>query len=120
MLGLGELEASVMDVLWDAAEPLRVRQVLDELNRHRNLAYTTVLTVLDNLHRKGRVTRELENRAYRYRPVTTRAEATARSLREVLDSVDDRESVLLHFVSTVTEEESDVLRRALRRKPGKR
>jgi predicted transcriptional regulator len=38
----------------------------------------------------------------------------------VLDSVDDRESVLLHFVSTVTEEESDVLRRALRRKPRKR
>ena len=120
MLGLGELEASVMDVLWDAAEPLRVRQVLDELNRHRHLAYTTVMTVLDNLHRKGWVVRDLDNRAYHYRAVTTRAEATARSLREVLDSVDDRESVLLHFVSTVTEEESDVLRRALRRKPEKR
>ncbi|MEV7040747.1 BlaI/MecI/CopY family transcriptional regulator [Amycolatopsis sp. NPDC051061] len=119
MLGLGELEASVMDVLWKATEPMRVRQVLDELNQHRDLAYTTVMTVLDNLHRKGRVTRDLENRAYHYRPVTTRAEATAQSLREVLDSVDDRESVLLHFISTVTEEESDVLRRALRRKPRK-
>jgi predicted transcriptional regulator len=52
MLGLGELEASVMDVLWSTAEPLRVRQVLDELNQHRDLAYTTVMTVLDNLHRK--------------------------------------------------------------------
>jgi predicted transcriptional regulator len=120
MLGLGELEASVMDVLWSTAEPLRVRQVLDELNQHRDLAYTTVMTVLDNLHRKGWVVRDLENRAYHYRAVTTRAEATARSLRAVLDSVDDRESVLLHFVSTVTDEESDVLRRALRRKPRKR
>ncbi|EME63357.1 BlaI/MecI/CopY family transcriptional regulator [Amycolatopsis decaplanina] len=120
MQRLGELEASVMDVLWDAAEPLRVRQVLEAINRHRDLAYTTVMTVLDNLHRKEWVVREMENRAYRYRAVATREEATAQSLRELLDASEDRESVLLHFARSVTEEESDILRRALRRKPGKR
>ena len=120
MLRLGELEASVMDVLWNTTEPMKVRDVLDELNQHRNLAYTTVMTVLDNLHRKEWVVREMENRAYLYRAVTTREEATAQSLRDVLDSADDRESVLLHFAQTVTEEESDILRRALRRKPRKR
>jgi predicted transcriptional regulator len=120
MLRLGDLEASVMDVLWKATEPMKVRAVLDEVNQDRNLAYTTVMTVLNNLHRKDWVDRELENRAYLYRAVTTREEATAQSLREVLDSADDRESVLLHFVRTVTEEESDILRRALRRKPRKR
>lgn len=120
MLKLGELEASVMDVLWSATEPMRVREVLDELNRHRDLAYTTVMTVLDNLHRKGWVVREMANRAYHYTAVTSREEATAQTLRELLDAGGDRESVLLHFVRSASEEESDFLRKALRRKPRKR
>ncbi|UUV28695.1 BlaI/MecI/CopY family transcriptional regulator [Amycolatopsis roodepoortensis] len=120
MQGLGELEASVMDVLWNSSEPMRVRQVLDELNKRRDLAYTTVMTVLDNLHRKERVVRDMENRAYYYRPVTSREEAAAQSLRDLLDSVEDRESVLLHFARSATEEETDILRRGLRRKSRKR
>ena len=120
MRQFGELEAAIMDVLWNAAEPMRVRDVLDELNQERDLAYTTVMTVLTNLHRKGWVDREMEDRAYRYRTVTTREEATAQTLRDLLDSADDRESVLLHFVSSASEEESDILRRALRRKARKR
>ncbi len=120
MLKLGELEASVMDVLWNSAEPMRVREVLDELNQERNLAYTTVMTVLDNLHRKGWVEREMRNRAYHYQAVASREEATAQTVRELLDYAEDRESVLLHFVQTASEEESDFLRRALRRKSRKR
>ncbi|SEP53553.1 BlaI/MecI/CopY family transcriptional regulator [Amycolatopsis saalfeldensis] len=120
MLKLGELEASVMDVLWNVAEPMRVREVLDELNQDRNLAYTTVMTVLDNLHRKGWVEREMQNRAYHYRATSSREEATAQTVRELLDSTEDRESVLLHFVQSASEEESDILRRALRRKSRKR
>ncbi|WP_033261280.1 BlaI/MecI/CopY family transcriptional regulator [Amycolatopsis vancoresmycina] len=120
MLKLGELEASVMDVLWSATEPMRVREVLDELNRHRDLAYTTVMTVLDNLHRKGWVVREMANRAYHYTASTSREEATAHTLRELLDTGGDRESVLLHFVRSASEEESEFLRKALRRKPRKR
>jgi predicted transcriptional regulator len=120
MRQFGELEAAIMDVLWNGAEPMRVRDVLDELNQDRDLAYTTVMTVLTNLHRKGWVEREMEDRAYRYRTVTTREEATAQTLRDLLDSAGDRESVLLHFVSSASEEESDILRRALRRKARKR
>lgn len=117
---LGALEASVMDVLWRAAEPLRVRQVLDELNQRRNLAYTTVLTVLDNLHRKELVVRELDGRAYAYRAASSREETAALALREVLDSTGDPESVLLHFARSVSAEESEVLRKALRGRPGRR
>lgn len=120
MLRLGELEASIMDVLWNATEPQRVRQVLDELNKHRNLAYTTVLTVLDNLHRKGLVQRKLENRAYHYTALLSRERVTAQSLRDLLDTAGDRESVLLHFAESVSEEESDILRKALRRKARRR
>ena len=120
MLRLGELEASIMDVLWSATEPMRVREVLDELNQDRDLAYTTVMTVLDNLHRKGWVVRDMENRAYHYTAASSREEATAQTLRDVLDSTENRESVLLHFAQSVSEEESEVLRKALRRKPRKR
>lgn len=116
MRGLGGLEAAVMDVLWRADEPLTVRAVLDRLDTGKPLAYTTVMTVLDHLHRKSWVNRELDGRAYRYRPAHTRAEAAARALRDVLDSSGDPRAVLLHFASTVSEQESDLLRRALRRK----
>ena len=114
---LGKLEASVMDVLWAATEPLRVRQVLDELNRRRTLAYTTVLTVLDNLHRKELVVRELDGRAYSYRTASSREETAALALRAVLDSTGDPESVLLHFARSVSPQESEVLRRALHGRP---
>lgn len=105
-----------MDSLWRAKEPLKVREVLERLDTGKPLAYTTVMTVLDNLHRKAWVQRDLDHRAYRYRPAFSRAEASARALRAVLDSSGDPEAVLLHFAQSVSEQESDVLRRALRGK----
>lgn len=121
MQGLGELEAAVMDVLWRGEQPMRVREVLDALMPTRRLAYTTVMTVLDNLHRKGWVAREMTNRAYRYRPVSSREEATARAVRDLLDSSGDPEAALLHFVRSVSPRESELLRKALagRRRPKK-
>jgi predicted transcriptional regulator len=116
--GLGELEAAVMDVLWSSPEPAhRVRDVLEELTPQRKLAYTTVMTVLDNLHRKGWVQREMDGRAYRYRPSATREEVTARALRDLLDASADVETVLLHFARSVSERESAVLRDALGEAP---
>ncbi|GAA2810339.1 BlaI/MecI/CopY family transcriptional regulator [Saccharopolyspora taberi] len=113
MLGLGELELKVMDVLWTSGEPMRVRDVLERLGGER--AYTTVMTVLDHLHGKGWVSREMSGRAYSYRPVRSREEAGASLLREVLDSSGDAESVLLHFARSVSDRESELLRRALER-----
>ncbi len=113
MHGLGDLETAVMDVLWRASDPRSVREVLTEINHSRTLAYTTVMTVLDNLHRKGWVQRERCGRAYLYRPAQTREEAAARALREVLASTGDPDGVLLHFARSATEHESTILRRAL-------
>ncbi|WP_276307377.1 NlpC/P60 family protein [Amycolatopsis antarctica] len=101
-------------------EPMRVRDVLGDLNTRRDLAYTTVMTVLDNLHRKAWVARDRDGRAYRYWPLVGRQEAAAHALRRVLDSTGDPEGVLLHFAQTASEAESDILRKALRRKPRKR
>ncbi|MEU5941067.1 BlaI/MecI/CopY family transcriptional regulator [Micromonospora sp. NPDC047548] len=113
MKGLGELEAAVMDVLWHAEGPLLVREVLDVLTVRRPLAYTTVLTVLDNLHRKGWVVREKEGRAYRYRPAGTREEIAARTLRQVLDTSTDPDLVLLHFARSASDREFDILKQVL-------
>ena len=114
---LGTLEAAVMDVLWSANGPLTVRAVLEQMPGKRNLAYTTVMTVLSNLHRKGMVDRESAGRAYSYRPALSRQETAAASLRETLHAFDDPRSVLLHFAETASEEESTVLRNGLARRP---
>lgn len=106
-----------MDVLWAADEPLRVRDVLERLPGQRQLAYTTVMTVLDHLHTKGWVRRSRTGRAYSYLPERTREEAGAGLLREVLDASGDAESVLLHFARSVSDRESRLLRRALDQSP---
>jgi predicted transcriptional regulator len=115
---LGHLEAAVMDILWSAQdEPLRVRDVLERLPTEPARAYTTVMTVLDNLHRKEWVVRHSDGRGYRYQPAQPRAQVAAQAIRDVLDSVDDAEAVLLHFAQNATEHEVAALRRALRRRP---
>ena len=116
---LGKLEAAVMDVLWSAGTPLTVREVLERMPPQRNLAYTTVMTVLGNLLRKGLLEREPVGRAFSYQPTLTRQGAAAASLREILDASDDPRSVLLHFAETATEEESSVLRDALAKRDPK-
>lgn len=116
---LGKLEAAVMDVLWAAGAPLTVREVLDRMPPQRNLAYTTVMTVLGNLLRKGLVERESVGRAFSYRPTVTRQAVAAASLREILDASDDPRSVLLYFAETATEEESSLLRDALAKRDPK-
>ncbi len=120
MQGLGHLEAAVMDVLWRATEPIRVRDVLDALAPQRTPAYTTVMTVLDNLHRKGWVVRQLDGKAYRYQPSRTREEAAAQALRDVLDAAGDAEAVLLHFAHSASKRELAVLRKALDARANKR
>ncbi|WP_210432844.1 BlaI/MecI/CopY family transcriptional regulator [Rhodococcus sp. DMU1] len=114
-MGLGELESAVMDVLWQAEEPLRVRDVMVRLNSPRALAYTTVMTVLDNLHTKNMVSRSRIGRGYRYRAVRSREETAAELMRQVLQASGNPEQVMLHFASSATEDESRILRRAARR-----
>lgn len=82
---LGELEHEVMEVLWDAGEST-VRSVLGTLNERsrRERAYTTVMTVMGNLHRKDALTRRRHGRLDLYAPVLDRDEwADARARRQV-------------------------------------
>ena len=110
---LGELEAVVMNLIWDSSEPLTVRAVLERMDREPPLAYTTVLTVADNLHRKGYLTRERVGRAFAYTPVKPRAEYTADLMDELLSGSGDRPTTLLRFVDRMTPDEVSALKRVL-------
>jgi predicted transcriptional regulator len=113
MRPFGELEATIMRELWDRAEPATVRDVLASLNTSRKLAYTTVMTVMDNLHRKGQLTREMSGRAWLYRPVRSRAEHAAALLQDVLAESGDRQEVLMHFVADLDSDSVAQLRSAV-------
>lgn len=116
MRQLGELEAAVMHCLWSADDGMRVRHVRAALHP-RALAYTTVMTVLDNLHTKGLVGREMLGRGYVYRPVESREGYTARLMAEALEESADRGRALMHFVQGISEEDAALLSRLLRRLP---
>ena len=120
MRGFGELEAVIMDRLWSWGGTATVRDVVDSLQADRTIAYTTVMTVMDNLYHKGSLTRERDGRAWRYQPTATREEYSARLMREALDASPAADMVFAHFVANMTEDESETLRTALRRLSRKR
>lgn len=112
--GFGDLEATVMERVWGRDDGVTVREVFEELSGARQIAYTTVLSTLDNLHRKGWVKREREGKAYRYWPTMTREERSANLMRAAFDAGGDTEAVLAFFVNQMTESESAQLQAALR------
>lgn len=116
MREFGDLEAAIMDVMWSATgDGLRVREVLDELNKSRDLAYTTVQTVMDILRRKGWLAREKDGRAYVYWSTHSRTDYTASLLGQVLDTSQDKTSVLMRLFDRMDPDEVKELRTALAR-----
>lgn len=113
---LGDLERAVMDHLWSTPEPQTVRQVHDQLSARRELAYTTVMTVLQRLARKNLVSQIRDDRAHRYTPTRSRDELVAGLMVDALDQAEDSRSkhaALVHFVEQVGIDEAAALRSAL-------
>ncbi|MFE5328547.1 BlaI/MecI/CopY family transcriptional regulator [Embleya sp. NPDC056575] len=111
---LGELEAQVMLRIWRRNSPASVREVQEALLPDREPAYTTVMTVLDKLFRKGLLRRELVGRAYLYEAVYSRDAHTAELMRDDWIFGGGRAGALVHFVEGMTPEQIEVLRDALR------
>lgn len=117
---LGDLERAIMDRLW-AIDPvipesaMTVREIHESIAQERDIAYTTVMTVLDRMSKKGLVTRERDGRAWRYLPVSTSEELTADLLRDSLEHIEssDRRAAMLHFLDAASPEEIDDLKAAL-------
>nr|WP_190230647.1 BlaI/MecI/CopY family transcriptional regulator [Streptomyces umbrinus] len=111
---LGELEDAVMTRVWKWNRPVTVREVLEDLQQERSIAYTTVMTVLDNLHQKGWVRREAEGRAYRYEAVSTRAAYSAALMNEAWTQSDNPAAALVAFFGMMSPEQREALRDAVR------
>jgi predicted transcriptional regulator len=111
--GLGELERTVMEVLWQRERGATAREVSRALADERDLAHTTVMTVLDRLAKKGFLVREREGRAWRYRPIATKEAYVAELMLGALSMTGDRDAALAHFARSVSGDEADLLRRVL-------
>jgi|SRR5678815_2046289 predicted transcriptional regulator len=103
MRSLGELEERVMTILWQE-HPLSVREVCTRMKRSR-LAYTTVMTTLDRLHKKGLLARTRQGNAFLYLPAIDRAEYQRRVVETALAPMFDQGAapVLAAFVDLAAE-----------------
>ena len=109
--GAGELAGEVLGILQAAGEPLSPADVRERLGG--DLAYTTVVTILSRLHVKGVLDRERAGRAFRYSPVADEPGLAARRMASVLAAEADREAVLARFVSSLSDQDEQALRRML-------
>jgi predicted transcriptional regulator len=115
MRGFGELEQAIMDTVWSADEPLPVREVLGRLNSGRSqpLAYNTVQTVAEILHRKGFLSRVKRGRAFQYQATKDREEYAASLIDQVWATGADRTATLVRLFDAMDEAELSELRAAL-------
>jgi len=111
--GQGQLEAEVLAVLQEAPGPASAAWVQERLGG--SLAYTTVVTILTRLLRKGAVTREKAGRSFVWSPAGDEADLAALRMRRVLDAESDRRAVLARFVTKLSPGEEQVLRELLER-----
>ena len=107
---LGPLEERLLEALWRRGNAT-VRELLDA-GLH-DLAYTTVMTTLDRLYKKGLLTRESEGRAFRYAPRLSREEihreAAGEALRQMLDAYPASSLPLSYLVDVLTERDAQLL-----------
>jgi predicted transcriptional regulator len=90
---LGELQRAVLEAVWQLGEAT-VQQVRDQLTQ-RDLAYTTVLTVMQKLSKQGWLTYRRQDRAHVYRAVRTRDEEGVSRVRRVIDQLFDGDRLRL-------------------------
>lgn len=115
MRGFGELESAVMECVWRAEDATTVRGVLERLQRSRDIAYTTVMTTMDNLHRKGWLDRDKRGKAFYYWATLSREDYGARLMHEALEDAENPDVVLSRFLERMSGEESARLQQVVRR-----
>lgn len=105
--GRGDLRQQVLALLFGsdtALTPAEVRGAIDP-----DLAYTTVMTVLNRLAEQGLVARRRAGRAFAYTAVVDQAEVTARQMRRLLDGGTDRVAVLRRFLGVLDADDERAL-----------
>jgi predicted transcriptional regulator len=116
---LTEQELEIMKIVWDLG-PVTVRQVYERLLEHREIAYTTVMTMMQVLERKGRLVKSLDEKAHVYKPSEPKQKVIGGMVREFMNRVFDgsAEPLLLQLVEDekLTSADVDRLRKLLKKK----
>ena len=112
-------ELEIMKIVWRLG-PASVRQVHEALSEHRKIAYTTVMTMMTILQRKGHLKRKLAGRAYVYQPTRQKRQVMRGMVKEFLDRVfnGSAEPLLLHLVEDeqLSAEDLEEIARTMRRR----
>ncbi len=111
--GMGQLEAEVMSILWDTDDWLTPREVLARLQSDPPVVYSTVMTILRRLWKKGIVDRRTVGKAFAYHPVKGEGEQTAERMAGILEAAEDPEAALTHFLAGLNARRRRQLRKLL-------
>ena len=106
------LRRAVLDVLWDSGEPVTAEQVRVQLPG-RELAPTTVITILDRLRQDGLVERRRDGRSFRHWAVHTREDSVARTMLEAMHTAPDERRLVGRFLDSVSPDEARLISAAL-------
>ena len=120
---LTDQELEIMKIVWDRGSAT-VRDVYEEMLKHRKIAYTTVMTMMGILEQKGRLTKSDSDRAYVYSPAQPRGEVVANMVQDFVKRVFDGSAkpLLVHLVENkkINQEELDEIRKLLKDKRRKK
>jgi BlaI family transcriptional regulator, penicillinase repressor len=110
-------ELEIMKVVW-RLESATVRQVYEELLKQRRIAYTSVMTIMNILEKKGRLKKRQEERAYVYQPAQPKKQVIGSMVREFIQRVfnGSAEPLLAHLVEDeqLTEQDLEEIRRTIK------
>lgn len=116
----GALERAIMEELWTASGPLRVRELMNLLNdgAAKPLAYNTVQTVAERLTRKRLLRRIPDGNAFRYTPTRTRDEHTVALMIDALSGAPDQAAILARFADSMDPADARRMLDVLRKRTG--
>jgi len=100
---LGELESEVMEIIWQAGEPVSVREITSILQKKRQIAYTTVMTVMGRLVEKGLLKCQRIGKAYTYTSSYTKDKFLTKITRQIMKnlSLSFGEIAVAHFAQEI-------------------
>ncbi len=106
---LGELQLKAMNVIWDNGRAT-VGEVHEQISTQRRIAYTTVLTTMQALERRGMVTHDTVGKAYRYSPAVSREQYTEASVDKLVGDLFEgrQEQLLCHLLGAERVSKADV------------
>ncbi|MBI2086140.1 BlaI/MecI/CopY family transcriptional regulator [Candidatus Daviesbacteria bacterium] len=100
---LGDLESEAMEIIWSQKGAVSVKTVTEVLNKKRQVAYTTVMTIMARLVNKSVLVRHLSGPSYLYKPKVSKEQFVAKAVHGIFSSAVSSlgEEVLVHFIKEI-------------------